>query len=112
MNRFVKNNLVLIIVLGISLVVTIGLLVWTTMQYLQMWQYITQTENLREEIANLIKKTPAPVEGNIPLIETDKKLYERVAEQIRKPFGHPPCPDWPDFVYSLLSTVPVPAPHT
>ena len=77
MNRFVKNNLVLIIVLGISLVVTIGLLVWTTMQYLQMWQYITQTENLREEIANLIKKTPAPVEGNIPLIETDKKLYER-----------------------------------
>ena len=48
MNRFVKNNLVLIIVLGISLVATIGLLVWTTMQYLQMWQYITQTENLRE----------------------------------------------------------------
>lgn len=104
MNRFVKNNLVLIIVLGISLVVTIGLLVWTTMQYLQMWQYITQTENLREEIANLIKKTPAPVEGNIPLIETDKKLYERVAEQIRKPFGHPLQPALDQFISVLRRT--------
>ena len=101
MNRFVKNNLVLIIVLGISLVATIGLLVWTTMQYLQMWQYITQTEKLREEIANLIKKTPAPVEGNIPLIETDRKLYARIAEQIRKPFGHPLQPALEQFISVL-----------
>ena len=101
MNRFVKNNLVLIIVLGISLIATIGLLVWTTMQYLQMWQYITQTENLREEIANLIKKTPAPVEGNVPLIETDRKLYSRVAEQIRKPFGHPLQPALDQFISVL-----------
>lgn len=104
MNRFVKNNLVLIIVLGISLVATIGLLVWTTMQYLQMWRYITQTENLREEIANLIKKTPAPVEGNIPLIETDRKLYERVAAQIRKPFGHPLQPALEQFISVLRRT--------
>ena len=64
----------------------------------------TQTENLREEIANLIKKTPAPVEGNIPLIETDKKLYERVAEQIRKPFGHPLQPALDQFISVLRRT--------
>ena len=104
MNRFIKNNLVLIIVLGISLIATIGLLVWTTIQYLQMWQYITQTENLREEIANLIKKTPAPVEGNIPLIEADRKLYTRVAEQIRKPFGRPLQPALDQFISVLRRT--------
>ena len=104
MNRFVKNNLVLIIVLGISLVATVGLLVWTTMQYLQMWQYITQTSQLREEIANLIKKFPAPVEGNIPLIETDRKLYNRSARQLRQAFGHPLQPALEQFISVLRSS--------
>ena len=74
MKRIIKNNLVLIVVLGLSLIATIGLLVWTAMEYIQMSRYIAQTEQLRSDIANLIKKTPAPVDGNVPLIETDIKL--------------------------------------
>ena len=57
MKRIIKNNLVLIVVLGLSLIATIGLLVWTAMEYIQMSRYIAQTEQLRSDIANLIKKT-------------------------------------------------------
>ena len=55
MKRIIKNNLVLIVVLGLSLIATIGLLVWTAMEYIQMSRYIAQTEQLRSDIANLIK---------------------------------------------------------
>ena len=53
MKRIIKNNLVLIVVLGLSLIATIGLLVLTAMEYIQMSRYIAQTEKLRSDIANL-----------------------------------------------------------
>ena len=101
MKRIIKNNLVLIVVLGLSLIATIGLLVWTAMEYIQMSRYIAQTEQLRSDIANLIKKTPAPVDGNVPLIETDIKLYSRAADQLRGKFGHPLQPALDQFISVL-----------
>lgn len=101
MKRIIKNNLVLIIVLGASLVVTIGLLVWTTMDYIQMSRYISQTERLRSDIATLIKKKPAPVEGNVPLVETDMKLYSGAADRLRRMFGHPFEPAVDAFISTL-----------
>ena len=101
MKRIIKNNLVLIVVLGICLVVTIGLLVWTAMEYIQMSNYINQTGQLRSDIATLIKKTPAPVEGNIPLIKTDTTLYAGAAEKLRRRFGHPFRPALEQFISIL-----------
>jgi len=99
--RIIKNNLVLIVVLGICLVVTIGLLVWTAMEYIQMSNYIAQTGQLRSDIATLIKKTPAPVEGNIPLIKTDTTLYAGAADKLRRRFGHPFLPAMEQFISVL-----------
>lgn len=104
MKRIIKNNLVLIVVLGASLIVTIGLLVWTTMDYIQMSRYIDQTGQLRSDIANLIKKKPAPVEGNVPLIETDMKLYSGAADRLRRMFGHPFEPAVDAFISTLRQT--------
>lgn len=101
MKRIIKNNMVLIVVLGASLVVTIGLLVWTAMEYIQMSNYIAQTARLRSDIATLIKKTPAPVEGNVPLIKTDTTLYAGAAEQLRRKFGHPFLPALEQFISVL-----------
>ena len=101
MKRIIKNNLVLIVVLGICLVVTIGLLVWTAMEYIQMSNYIAQTGQLRSDIATLIKKTPAPVEGNIPLIKTDTTLYAGAADKLRRRFGHPFLPALEQFISVL-----------
>ncbi len=101
MKRIVKNNLVLIVVLGISLIVTIGLLVWTALDYIQMARYINQTAKLRAEIAQLIKKTPAPVEGNIQLIENDTTLYAAAGKKLRRHFGHPFQPALDAFFETL-----------
>lgn len=101
MKRIIKNNLVLIVVLGICLVITIGLLVWTAMEYIQMSNYINQTGQLRSDIATLIKKTPAPVDGNIPLIKTDTTLYGGAAEKLRRRFGHPFLPALEQFISVL-----------
>lgn len=103
MKRMIKNNLVLIVVLGLSLAVTIGLLVWTTMEYIQMSQYIAHTEQLRSNIANLNQKTPAPVKGNEPLIEADTAFYSQKGEELRIRFGHPLQPALERFVSVLRS---------
>lgn len=104
MKRIIKNNLVLIVVLGGCLVITIGLLVWTAMEYIQMSNYIAQTGQLRSDIATLIKKTPAPVEGNIPLIKTDTTLYAGAADKLRRRFGHPFLPALEQFISILRLT--------
>ena len=101
MKRIVKNNLVLIVVLGVSALVTIGLVVWSVIEYVQMSRYIDQTGQLRSAIATLIKKKPAPVEGNFPLIESDTKLYSRASEQLRHKFGHPFLPAMDQFIAVL-----------
>lgn len=101
MKRIIKNNLVLIVVLGASLVVTLGLLVWTAVEYIQMSNYIAQTAQLRSDIATLIKKTPAPVDGNVPLIKTDTTLYSGAADHLRRRFGHPFLPALEQFISVL-----------
>lgn len=104
MKRIIKNNLVLIVVLGVCLVITIGLLVWTAMEYIQMSNYIAQTGQLRSDIAKLIRKVPAPVEGNIPLIKTDTTLYAGAADKLRRQFGHPFLPALEQFISILRQT--------
>ena len=89
MNRFVKNNLVLFIVLGVSVVVALALLVWTAIRYTQMTRYINETDKLRKQIGELIAKTPAPVDENKPRISADIDLYSKTAAGLQKRFGHP-----------------------
>ena len=71
MNRFVKQNLLLITVMGISGVVILALLVYSAIVYFQMSQCISETESLREQIRKLINQRPAPVEGNKPLLQKE-----------------------------------------
>ena len=92
MKRFVKNNLVLIVVLSLSFIAAVVLLVWTALEHSEMSRYAAQLTKLRSDIKVLIDKTPAPVKENIPLIEVDQKSYAKAAWQIRRKFGHPLLP--------------------
>ncbi len=89
MKRFVKNNLVLIVVLGLSFIAAVALLVWTALEHSEMSDYAAQLRKLRSDIKILIDKAPAPVKENIPLIEVDQKSYAKAANRIRRKFGHP-----------------------
>lgn len=104
MNRFVKNNLVLFIVLGLSVVVAIVLLVWTAIRYTQMTRYINETDQLRKQIGELISKTPAPVDDNKPRITQDINLYSKSATGLQRRFGHPMEPAVDAFIKALKLT--------
>ncbi len=89
MNRFVKQNLLLIIVMSISSVVILALLVYSAIVYVQMSNCIEETDNLRKRITSLINNTPAPVEGNKPLIRQDIELYSTLNRNLSVNFGRP-----------------------
>ena len=89
MNRFVKQNLLLIIVMGVSSVIILALIVYSGIVYFQMSQCISETEDLRKKISDLIAASPAPVDGNKPLIEKDIELYTKLNAEISSRIGRP-----------------------
>ena len=89
MNRFVKQNLLLITVMGISGVVILALLVYSGIVYFQMSQCISETETLRTQIKTLINNSPAPVDGNKPLIQKDIDLYTKLNAELSSAIGRP-----------------------
>ncbi len=89
MNRFVRDNLLLIIVLSVSVAAVCVLLVFAMMEYVRMADRIASIEKLRGEISKLVKQDPAPVEGNKPRIEQDIKLYRKASGKLRKMFRKP-----------------------
>ena len=89
MNRFVKQNLLLITVMSVSSVIILALLIYSAIVYFQMSRCISETEELRTKISRLIRNTPAPVDGNKPLISQDIALYSKLNGELSKTIGRP-----------------------
>ena len=102
MNRFVKQNLLLITVMSISSVIILALLVYSAIVYFQMSQCISETDSLRQKIATLIRHTPAPVDENKPLISQDIALYTKLHSELSKTIGRPYQPAADRFIEILM----------
>ncbi len=89
MNRLIKHNILLILVVSLSVIAACVLLVWIAMEHSEMSGYMKETDTLRTKIKELIEKTPAPVEGNKAPIQFNTRLYARAADELEKHFGHP-----------------------
>ena len=89
MNRFVKQNLLLITVMSVSSVIILALLIYSAIVYIQMSRCISETEELRTKISQLIRNTPAPVDGNKPLISQDIALYSKLNGELSQTIGRP-----------------------
>ena len=89
MNRFVKQNMLLISVMSVSSVIILALIIYSGIVYFQMSQCISETEDLRKKISDLIAASPAPVDGNKPLIEKDIELYTKLNTAISSRIGRP-----------------------
>jgi len=100
-NRFVKNNILLISVSAVSAAVVLGLLVFSLIKYVKMAGYVSDIDKLRSEIASLVKKSPAPVDENKPRIEQDIQLFSRTAGILRSHFGRPMEPAVDKFIATL-----------
>ncbi len=98
MNRFVKNNLILLAVISLSVIVALGLLVMTIIEHAQMRNYSQQVTKLRDDIKNLVSKKPAPVDGNKPLIQEDITNYTKAAKAMERKFEDPLLPAMRKFI--------------
>ena len=98
MNRFVKKNMILIIVISLSSVAAIALLVWTAIEHSRMSAYINQVNKLREDIGVLVSKKPAPVDENKPRIRQDIETYSKAADAIERAFNDPLLPALEEFI--------------
>ena len=90
--RFVKNNIGLLLVVSVCAVIAAGLLIFTLIEYVRMYDYISKIEDFRKQIEKIIKQKPAPVDGNRALLQHDIDLYSKVAKQLQMHFGHPMQP--------------------
>ena len=101
--RFVKNNFGLLAVVSVCAVIAAGLLIFTLIEYVQMYDYITRIEGFRTQVEKIIKQKPAPVDDNRALLLHDINLYTKVAKELQQHFGHPMKPAVDKF-FAVLRT--------
>lgn len=101
MNRFIKKNLFLVGVMGLSALGIVVLLVLSVTQYMEMSKYISKTEEMREKNEKLMRlRTPA-VPENIELVQLDIVGYAAKAEELKNYFGQPLYPALKKFCNKL-----------
>lgn len=89
MNRFVKNNIILVISIVATSVVALGLLVYGIIEWVSISGLIEETDSLRNKVGVLIKVKPAPVDANKPLIRQDIEFYAKLYQDIAPVFSSP-----------------------
>ena len=106
MNRFTRNNLLLIIIIACTGVAVAGLLVFCIIRYIEMDSCITRIKDIENQVNALKKKTPAPTEKNYAPIEANTKLYKEAADKLAAHFVPPMKAVAEEFVASLKETNP------
>lgn len=102
MNRFVKDNLTLFIIMGSTVLVALILLTFAFLGHARMYSYYSEAEQLRSQIEQLIKQKPAPVQGNEAPIREEIKFYKDEVAQLLPHFGQIKEGALNAFIYTLL----------
>ena len=88
-NRFVKNNIGLLVVTGVCAVLALVGLVFVFIYGIQMHQNITKVREVSDKIRAINTKRPVPVEENKKPISDDVAVYEKASKNLQEFFGHP-----------------------
>jgi hypothetical protein len=100
-NRFIKKNMMLVLVFAVTLVLVAFLLAVAAIQHARMDSYIAKTNELRQQIETLHKQKPVPVRENERPLKENTKLYEKAANDLEVYFGQPFKPAMDAFVAEL-----------
>ncbi|MBO5763506.1 MAG: hypothetical protein J6R85_06500 [Lentisphaeria bacterium] len=87
MKRFIKDNIVLLVVLSLASMVALALLVLVMIKWSRMMTADQKVNELKGKIEELIKQSPAPVAGNIEPLKAEAKLYRDKTAELQKRFG-------------------------
>ena len=89
MNRFVKNNIFLVISIAATGVAALGLLILGIVEGVRISGLQEETDSLRNKISTIIKVKPAPVDENKPFIRQDTEFYAKLYDEIAPVFNSP-----------------------
>ena len=106
MNRFTRNNLLLIIVIACSCVAAAGLLVFSIIKYVSMTQCIAEVQKRKEEVRKLSNENPSPTQANKDPLKANTLLYNAAADKLAFYFRHPMQDLAEEFVRKLKETNP------
>ena len=82
MNRFVRNNLLLIVIIACSCVAAVVLFAFSLIRYVGMTDCMKEIEEISRKVKTLGAKNPSPHNDNRKPLEENAKLYNRVADEL------------------------------
>ena len=82
MNRFVRNNLLLIVIIACSCVAAVVLFAFSLIRYVGMTDCMKEIEEISRKVKTLGAKNPSPHNDNKKPLEENAKLYNRVADEL------------------------------
>lgn len=106
MNRFTRNNLLLITVIACSCVAAIGLLIFSIIRYVDMSHCMDEIENIKKQVKTLAAKNPSPHKDNREPIQANTRIMEAGARDLEKNFRSPMTDLAEKFVAMLEETNP------
>ncbi|MBE6385405.1 MAG: hypothetical protein E7048_07055 [Lentisphaerae bacterium] len=106
MNRFTRNNLLLIIVIAFSCVAATGLLVFSLIKYVSMTKCIAEVQAKKEEVRKLSNENPSPTAANKEPLQKNTVLYNAAADKLAVYFRHPMQKLAEEFISKLKETNP------
>jgi hypothetical protein len=87
--NLIKKNMVLVIVLCSTIVISLGLLYIVSRKYGVMKKSLAELQTLRDEINELNKKPIAPLQENIDRIHADYLFIRESSKDLQQVFGKP-----------------------
>ena len=106
MNRFVRNNLLLIVVIACSCVAAVVLFVFSLIRYVGMTGCMKEIEEISRKVKTLGTKNPSPHNDNRKPLEENAKIYNRVADDLAVYFTPELKKIAENFVRELVETNP------
>ena len=82
MNRFVRNNLLLIVVIACSCVAAVVLLVFSLIRYIGMTDCMKEIADISRQVKTLGAKNPSPHDDNRKPLEENAAIFNRVADEL------------------------------
>ncbi len=106
MNRFTRNNLLLIVIIACSCVAAIILLVFSVIRYIGMTNCMAEIEKIKKQVEELSRKNPSPHNVNRKPIEANTLLYTQVADKLAFYFTSPMKNLAEEFIKGLVPVNP------
>ena len=106
MNRFTRNNLLLIVFIACACVAAAGLLVFSIIRFVDMTHYREEIDRIVKQVKTLAAKKPRPHTANEEPIKANRDLYNSVADKLAVYFKSDMVALAEEFVRELRETNP------